>query len=68
MGNGVVVYPTIAILALLLVAATTIEAFLNHRPDAVMGPLLAACAGTIGVNFCTAKAAPNMLSLSECAG
>jgi hypothetical protein len=63
MGNGIVVYPTIAILALLLVAAATIAAYLRHMPSAVMFPLFAACGGTIAHFLCTAKAAPNMLSL-----
>jgi hypothetical protein len=67
MGNGIVVYPTIAILALLLVAAATLAAYLNHMPDAVMFPLFAACGGTMAHFLCTAKAAPNMLSLRNAA-
>jgi hypothetical protein len=63
MGNGIVVYPTIAILALLLVAAATLTAYFTHAPDAVRLPLFAACGGTIAHFLCTAKAAPNMLSL-----
>jgi hypothetical protein len=63
MGNGLIVYPTVAILALILVASTTITAYVLHAPQAVMLPLLAACAGTIAHFLCTAGAAPNMLSL-----
>lgn len=63
MGNGIVVYPTIAILALLLVAAATLAAYITHAPNLVMYPLLAACVGTVAHFACTAKAAPNMLSL-----
>jgi hypothetical protein len=63
MGNGIVVYPTIAILALLLVAAATLAAYLLQMSDALMLPLFAACGGTIAHFLCTAKAAPNMLSL-----
>ena len=63
LGNGVLVYPTIAILALLLVAGATLAAHLTHRSDAVMFPLFAACGGTIAHFLCTALAAPNMLSL-----
>jgi rhodanese-related sulfurtransferase len=58
-----VVYPTIAVLALLLAAAAACAAYLVHMSDAVMIPLFAACAGTIAYFLCTAKAAPNMLSL-----
>jgi hypothetical protein len=67
MGNGIVVYPTIAILALLLVAAVTLTAYLMHASDAVKLPLFAACGGTIAHFLCTAKAAPNMLSLRNAA-
>ncbi len=67
MGNGIVVYPAIAILALLLVAAATLVTYLTHMPDAVTFPLFAACGGTIAHCLCTAKAAPNMLSLRNAA-
>lgn len=63
LGNGVVVYPTVAIFALTLVAGATLTAYLLHAPGTVMVPLLAACAGTIAHSLCTAKAAPAMLSL-----
>ena len=63
LGNGVVVYPTIAILALTLVASATLAAYFLGVPRTVMVPLLIACAGTIAHSLCTAKAAPNMLSL-----
>jgi hypothetical protein len=67
LGNGIVVYPTIAILALLLVAAATITAYALHARQAVQLPLLAACGGTIAHFLCTAKAAPNTLSLKNAA-
>jgi hypothetical protein len=63
MGNGIIVYPTVAILALVLVAGTTFTAYVLSAPQTVMLPLLAACAGTIAHFLCTAGAAPNMLSL-----
>lgn len=63
MGNGIVVYPAIAILALLLVAAATLSAYFGHMPNAVIFPLFVACGGTVVHFLCTAKAAPNMLSL-----
>ena len=67
MGNGIVVYPTVAILALLLVAASTLTAYFTHMQETVMLPLFAACGGTIAHFLCTAKAAPNMLSLRNAA-
>lgn len=63
LGNGIVVYPTIAILALFLVCATTVVSYFEHVSDAVMLPLFAACGGTAAHFYCTAKAAPNMLRL-----
>ena len=63
MGNGIIVYPTVAILALLLVAAATLVAYAMQVPGMIMWPLLAACAGTVAHFLCTAKAAPNMWSL-----
>ena len=63
MGNGIVVYPTIAILALLLIIATTFASYFVHAPQAIMLPLLSACVGTAAHFVCTAKAAPNILSL-----
>lgn len=63
MGNGVVVYPAIAILALLLVAGATLTGYFARMPRLVMYPLFAACAGTVAHFICTMQAAPNMLSL-----
>ena len=65
MGNGIVIYPTIAVLALLLVIAATITAYSVDARQAVLLPLLAACGGTVAHFLCTAKAAPNMLSLKN---
>jgi hypothetical protein len=63
MGNGIIVYPVIAILAFFLVGGTTFFAYALHAQRAVIWPLLAACIGTVAHSLCTAKAAPNMLSL-----
>lgn len=63
MGNGIIVYPTVAILALLLVVAATLAGYALQVPDTTMLPLLAACAGTVAHFLCTMKAAPNILSL-----
>jgi hypothetical protein len=63
LGNGLVVYPTAGILAVLLVLATTIATYFTKSSPAVMVPLLLACAGTVAHSICTAKAAPIMLSL-----
>jgi len=63
LGNGIVVYPAMAILALFLIIATTFAVYSVHGPQAVMLPLLSACVGTVAHFVCTAKAAPNMLSL-----
>lgn len=63
MGNGIIVYPTIAVMALVLVAVTTLAAYFSHAPQPIILPLLAACCGTVAHSLCTAKAAPKMLSL-----
>ena len=63
MGNGIIVYPTVGIAAVLLVAGTTLSAYFLHTPQTVMLPLLVACVGTVAHSLCTAGAAPNMLSL-----
>ena len=65
LGNGLVVYPTAGILAVLLVLATTIATYFTESSPAVMVPLLLACAGTVVHSICTAKAAPIMLSLRQ---
>ena len=63
MGNGIIVYPAVAILALLLTAGATLAAYFLQAPQSVLLPLFTACAGTVASFLCTAKAAPNMLSL-----
>jgi hypothetical protein len=65
LGNGLIVYPTGGILAIALVAGTTIAAYLAHSPGAVTLGLLVACVGTIAHSACTAVAAPIMLSLKD---
>jgi hypothetical protein len=63
LGNGLVVYPAIGILAALLVFGTTIAAFLARVPQAVLVPLVLASAATVAHSACTVKAAPIMLRL-----
>ena len=63
LGNGLIVYPTLGVLALLIVFATTIIAYFTTVSYEIMTPLLLAVAGTIAHTLCTAKAAPIMLSL-----
>lgn len=65
MGNGILVYPTIAIIAFALIASTTIAACFAHAPRTIMLPLLVSCVGTVAHSLCTAKAAPNMLGLRQ---
>lgn len=67
LGNGIVVYPALAIPALLLLAAATLTAYFTHAPGAVLVPLFAACGGTVAHALCTANAAPIMLSLRSAA-
>lgn len=54
MGNGIVVYPTVAILALVLVAAATFTAYALQVSGTIMLPLLAACSGTVA-HFCVPR-------------
>ncbi len=68
MGNGIVVYPAIAILALLLIIATTFAAYSVHGPRAIMLPLLCACVGTVAHFVCTAKAAAEHVEPEKRAG
>ena len=63
LGNGLIVYPAIGIVAALLVFVTTITAFLARAPQSVLLLLVLASAATIAHSACTAKAAPIMLSL-----
>lgn len=62
-GNGLVVYPAIGVLAALLVFGTTIAALLAQVPRSAVIPLVLASAATIAHSGCTVKAAPIMLSL-----
>ena len=63
LGNGLLVYPAIGVLAALLVLGTTIAAFLAQAPQSALLPLVLASAATIAHSVCTVKAAPIMLSL-----
>jgi hypothetical protein len=63
LGNGLIVYPAVGVLAAVLALGTTIAAFLAHTPQSVLLPLAVASGATIAHSVCTAKAAPIMLSL-----
>jgi len=63
LGNGLVVYPALGVLAAVLVFATTITAFLAQAPRSVLLFVVLACAATIAHSVSTVKAAPIMLSL-----
>jgi len=63
LGNGLIVYPAIGIVAALLVFVTTITAFLARAPQSVLLCLVLVSAATIAHSACTVKAAPIMLSL-----
>ena len=63
LGNGLVVYPAMGVLAALLAFGTTITAFLVQAPQSVLLPLVLASFATIAHSACTVKAAPTMLSL-----
>lgn len=68
LGNGIVVYPAVAVLALLILAAATMVAYRLQVQRAIMLPLLTACAGTFAHFLCTTQAAPNMLYLCSATG
>ncbi len=65
LGNGKVIYPVLGVLALVLVLATTITAAFKHEPANIMAPLYIATVLAVLHSFCTAKAAPIMLSLAK---
>lgn len=65
LGNGIIVYPSVGILALLLVIATILAAYSTHAPAAVMLPLYVTGLTTICHTLGSAKAAPIMLSLKH---
>jgi hypothetical protein len=65
LGNGLWVYPSIAISAALLTIVATITAFAEHAPVALVVPLSLATLTSIGHFLATAKAAPNMLRVGK---
>lgn len=65
LGNGLIVYPAVGILAALLVFGTTIAIYFTNARATALLPLLLASAGSIAHSLCTAKAAPIMLSLRQ---
>lgn len=64
LGNGVIVYPIVGGLTVVLMLAAVITGFVTKAPSGVMTPLLLVAAGTVLHSLVTAiKAAPIMLSL-----
>lgn len=64
LGNGIIVYPTIGGLTLVLMLAAVVTGFVTKAPSEIMTPLLFTAIGTILHSLVTAmKAAPIMLSL-----
>jgi len=65
LGNGIIVYPIVAISGALLVFTTTIISFIVKQPPVALYSLYIASFGTILAFITTAKAAPIMLSLKN---
>lgn len=65
LGNGVIVYPMIGVLAVILIASTTIIAYLFNSPMPVRILLNISVVLTIAHTGCSAVAAPIMLSLKK---
>jgi hypothetical protein len=65
LGNGIVVYPSLAISAALLLFAVTINAFIKDQPSQVLYSLYVASFATLLAFVGTGKAAPVMLSLKS---
>ena len=65
LGNGIIVYPIIGIIGLLIIFATTILAYAQRQPSSIIYPLYISTLATILASFGTIKAAPIMLSLKN---
>lgn len=65
LGNGIVVYPVMGVLAVLLIAATTIVAYIYKLPSSALYLLDISVVLTIVHSGCSAIAAPIMLSLKH---
>lgn len=65
LGNGIVVYPIVAISGALFLFATTLVAYLNEQPADILYPLYISTFSTILAFASTSKAAPVMLSLKN---
>lgn len=65
LGNGLWVYPLTAISAALLTIITTIVAFVEHAPVALLAPLSFAALTSIGHFLATSRAAPIMLRVGK---
>jgi hypothetical protein len=65
LGNGIVVYPIVAISGALLLFATTIIGYFQEQPTDILYPLYISTFSTILAFAGTAKAAPVMLSLKN---
>jgi hypothetical protein len=65
LGNGIIVYPIVAISGALILFTSTIIAYSSGQPPATLYPLYIAVVTTILAFLATAKAAPIMLSLKN---
>jgi hypothetical protein len=65
LGNGIIIYPIVAISGALLVFVITIISFIAKQPPVALYPLYVASFSTILAFITTAKAAPIMLSLKN---
>ena len=65
LGNGIVVYPILGILSLILTFGTTIIVFIYKQNINILITLCLASVLTIAHSLCTLKAAPIMLSLKK---
>jgi hypothetical protein len=67
LGNGLWVYPSTAISAAVLTIVTTIVAYTEHAPVALLVPLSIAAVASIGHFLTTSQAAPIMLRIGKTA-
>ena len=65
LGNGLIVYPVMGVLSVLLIASTTITAYINNSPSPLLFLLDISVILTVAHSSCSAIAAPIMLSLKH---
>jgi hypothetical protein len=65
LGNGIIIYPIVAISGALLIFAVTIISFIAKQPPSILCSLYVASFSTILAFITTAKAAPIMLSIKN---